>query len=147
MQSLGSGNTPEVFRVFRQGATNHQCNSQIDHPTNHQIVYCGFIAKTPKQVEKPRKAFEECYQRIKELVANFASRITNCKIIYESLSDEEVSEYEFLRRMMENLNVKFKQYDLILLQDYKRTKTLNDSEADPNLHIAFPPPTMSLRTW
>ena len=70
----------------------------------HQFVYCGFIAKTPKQVEKARKAFEECFHGFKELVANFAARITNCKIIYESISDEEVSEYEFLRRMMENLN-------------------------------------------
>ena len=42
--------------------------------------------------------------------------------------------------MMENLNVKFKQYGLILLQDFKRTKALNDAEADPNLHIAYPPP-------
>jgi hypothetical protein len=106
----------------------------------HQFVYCGFIAKTPKQVEKARKAFEECFQGFKELVANFAARITNCKIIYESLSDEEVTEYEFLRRMMENLNVKFKQYGLILLQDFKRTKALNDAQADPDLHIAYPPP-------
>ena len=105
----------------------------------HQFVYCGFIAKTPKQVEKARKAFEECFQGFKELVANFAARITNCKIIYESISDEEVGEYEFLRRLMENLNVKFKQYGLILLQDFKRTKALNDAEADPNLHIAYPP--------
>ena len=36
----------------------------------HQFVYCGFIAKTPKQVEKARKAFEECFQGFKELVAN-----------------------------------------------------------------------------
>ena len=42
--------------------------------------------------------------------------------------------------MMENLNVKFKQYGLILLQDFKRTKALNDAEPDQNLHIAFPPP-------
>jgi hypothetical protein len=42
--------------------------------------------------------------------------------------------------MMENLNVKFKQYGLILLQDFKRTKALNDADADPDLHIAFPPP-------
>ena len=106
----------------------------------HQFVYCGFIAKTPKQVEKARKAFEECFQGFKELVANFAARLTNNKIIYESLSDEVVSEYDFLRRMMENLNVKFKQYGLIQLQDFKRTKALNDAEADPALHIAYPPP-------
>jgi len=105
----------------------------------HQFVYCGFIAKTPKQVEKARKAFEECFQGFKESIANFASRITNSKIIYESLSDEEVTDYEFLRRMMENLNVKFKQYGLILLQDFKRTKALNDAEPDAALHIAFPP--------
>ena len=105
----------------------------------HQFVYCGFIAKTPKQVEKARKAFEECFQGFKESIANFASRITNSKIIYESLSDEEVTDYEFLRRMMENLNVKFKQYGLILLQDFKRTKALNDAEPDQGLHIAFPP--------
>ena len=105
----------------------------------HQFVYCGFIAKTPKQVEKARKAFEECFQGFKESIANFASRITNSKIIYESLSDEEVTDYEFLRRMMENLNVKFKQYGLILLQDFKRTKALNDAEPDAGLHIAFPP--------
>jgi hypothetical protein len=103
-------------------------------------MYCGFIAKTPKQVEKARKAFEECFQGFKELIANYASRITNCKIIYESLSDEEVTDYEFLRRMMENLNVKFKQYGLILLQGFKRTKSLNDAKPDQNLHIAFPPP-------
>ena len=41
---------------------------------------------------------------------------------------------------MENLNVKFKQYGLILLQDFKRTKALNDAEPDAALHIAFPPP-------
>ena len=41
---------------------------------------------------------------------------------------------------MENLNVKFKQYGLIQLQDFKRTKALNDAEADPTLHIAYPPP-------
>ena len=58
----------------------------------HQFVYCGFIAKTPKQVEKARKAFEECFQGFKESIANFASRITNSKIIYESLSDEEVTD-------------------------------------------------------
>jgi hypothetical protein len=58
----------------------------------HQFVYCGFIAKTPKQVEKARKTFDECFQGFKELVANFASRITHCKIIYESLSDKEVSD-------------------------------------------------------
>ena len=63
----------------------------------HQFVYCGFIAKTPKQVEKARKVFEECFQGFKELVANFAARITNCKIIYESLSDEEVTEYDFYK--------------------------------------------------
>jgi hypothetical protein len=83
----------------------------------HQIFYHGFISENPKQVEKARKAFEECFQGLKELVANYASRSTNCKIIYESLSDEDVSKYEFLRRMMENLNVAFKQYGLILLQD------------------------------
>ena len=27
-----------------------------------------------------------------------------------------------------------------MLQDFKRTKALNDAEADPDLHIAFPPP-------
>ena len=32
----------------------------------HQFVYCGFIAKTPMQVEKARKAFEECFQGFKE---------------------------------------------------------------------------------
>jgi hypothetical protein len=53
--------------------------------------------------------------------------------------DEEVTDYELLRRMMENLNVKFKQYGLILLQDFKRTKALNDAEPDAALHIAFPP--------
>jgi hypothetical protein len=106
----------------------------------HQVVYCGSISKTSKQMKKARKAFEECFQGFKELVANYASRITNCKIIYESLSDEDVSGYEFLRRMMENLNVKFKQYGLILLQDFKRPKALNDAEADPDLHITFPPP-------
>jgi hypothetical protein len=106
----------------------------------HQFVYCGFIAKTPKQVEKARKAFEECFQGFKKSIANFASGTTNSKIIYESLSDEEVTDYEFLRRMMENLNVKFKQYGLILLQDFKRTKALNDAEPDAALHIAFPPP-------
>ena len=67
----------------------------------HQFVYCGFIAKTPKQVEKARKAFEECFQGRREFVANFSSRLTNSKIIFESLSDEEVSDYDFLRRMME----------------------------------------------
>ena len=41
----------------------------------YQFVYCGFIAKTPKQVEKARKAFEECFQGIKELVANIAARL------------------------------------------------------------------------
>ena len=40
---------------------------------------------------------------------------------------------------MENLNVKFKQYGLILLQDFNRTKALNDAEPDAGLHIAFPP--------
>ena len=68
------------------------------------------------------------------------SRLTNSKIIFESLSDEEASDYDFLRRMMENLNNKFKQYGLVLLQDFKRTKALNDAEADPALHIAYPPP-------
>jgi hypothetical protein len=86
------------------------------------------------------KAFEECFQGFKELAANLASRITNCMIIYEFLSDEEVTGYEFLSRMMENLNVMFKQYGLNLLQDFKRMKALNDAEADPDLHIAFPPP-------
>jgi hypothetical protein len=71
----------------------------------HQFFYCEFIAKTPKQGEKARKAFKECFQGLKELDANNASRLTNCKIIYESLSDEEISEYDFLRRMIENLNV------------------------------------------
>ena len=41
---------------------------------------------------------------------------------------------------MENLNNKFKQYGLVLLQDFKRTKALNDADADPALHIAYPPP-------
>ena len=27
----------------------------------HQFLYCGFIAKTSKQVEKARKAFQECF--------------------------------------------------------------------------------------
>jgi hypothetical protein len=41
---------------------------------------------------------------------------------------------------MEKLNNKFKQYGLILLQDFKRTKALNDDEAGPILQIAYPPP-------
>ena len=54
-------------------------------------------------MEKARKAFEECFQGFKELVSNFSSNITNCKIIYESLPDEEIRGCEFLTRMMKNL--------------------------------------------
>ena len=39
----------------------------------YQFVCCGFIAKTPKQVEKARKAFEECFQGKREFVASFLS--------------------------------------------------------------------------
>jgi hypothetical protein len=46
-------------------------------------------------VEKARKAFEECFQGFNESIANFDSRTTNSKIIYESLSDEEVNDMNF----------------------------------------------------
>ena len=61
MQSLGCGDVIEVTGALDKAQRIINATPEWTIRQIHQFVYCGFIAKTPKQVEKARKAFEECF--------------------------------------------------------------------------------------
>jgi hypothetical protein len=106
----------------------------------YQFVHTGFVARTPRQIEKARRDFEETHQGPKEKVSVYFIRMNDNKNIYESLADEAVTAYEFLRRLLENTNTTMRQYSLILLQDIKRIKAHNDNEPDEDEHQDYTEP-------
>jgi hypothetical protein len=106
----------------------------------YQFVHTGFVARTPRQIEKARRDFEETHQGLKEKVSIYYIRMNDNRNIYESLSDEVITTYEFLRRLLENTNSTMRQYSLILLQDVKRIKAHNDNEPDEDEHLQFTEP-------
>ena len=103
----------------------------------YQFVHTGFVARTPRQIEKARRDFEETHQGPKEKVSVYYIRMNDNKNIYESLADEVITTYEFLRRLLENTNTTMRQYSLILLQDIKRIKAHNDNEPDEDEHQQY----------